>query len=271
MSVRDAPVFWEVCSKLESLELNVVTIRGRMMQPDTVFRDVTSLLKGVGNLTSLRLEFCLLYEDSVQALRRHFPTLVNLELDHSNAIPNSTLQDVLCSCPRLEVLRGGNVFAKGVVEGGPWTCQQLRKLRTCILFEESERDLQKEMFKRLSTLTRLETLIMAAPGYDLNGQENLRVLEFRLENGLGQLASLSQLRAVVFEPNMPGYHVDEDGFEEIVNRRYFPQIGVDEIAWMKLNWKKLGRLSGFLNSDFTLSARLELMVKILDLDGDQPH
>jgi hypothetical protein len=218
------------------------------------------------------LEFCLLHEDSVQALSRHFPTLVKLELDHSNAIPPSTLRDVLCSCPRLEVLRGGNIFAKGVVEGGPWTCQRLRKLRACILFEESEQDLQKEMFKRLSTLTRLETLNMAGtPGYDEDDQDNLRVLEFRLENGLGQLASLSQMRAVVFENDMQGYRMDEDGFEEIVNRKYFPQIGVDEIAWMKLNWKKLGRLSGFLNSDFTLAAKLELMVKLLDLDGNQPH
>jgi len=63
-------------------------------------------------------------------------------------------------------------MAKDVVAGGPWVCQQLRKLTACFWFEESEKGLQQEIFERLSTLTRLEELTLEShPWYGRRGMD----------------------------------------------------------------------------------------------------
>ncbi|KAK3819595.1 MAG: hypothetical protein J3Q66DRAFT_335008 [Benniella sp.] len=213
---------------------------------------VASILNGsgVGSLTSLTLKDCHLEEQGSKALRPHFAALVYLEMQFCRSLSSSTIQDILCSCPRLEYLAAKGVFARDIVNGGPWVCQRLKELRIGFLFTESEQDLQREIFGRLSALTRLERMIMHIPEDESYDEED--ILEFRMGNGLEQLATLRQMTSLIFE------RVSKNG-------SYVPQMGKDEVVWMLANWKKLKTLVGNLSYDSDEDMKLKLVLSLLDV------
>lgn len=135
-------------------------------------------------------------------------------------------------------------MAKDIVAGGPWSCQQLRKLAVCFRFEESEKSLQQVIFERLSMLIRLEELIIHIPK---NNSTTGDLLEFRLDCGMGQLASLRQLTALRFLSKK--------------SRDYHAGLGTDEFEWIKNHWKKLKMIEGKLNSDHEVDAQLKRALK----------
>ncbi|KAI8354829.1 hypothetical protein B0O80DRAFT_449807 [Mortierella sp. GBAus27b] len=219
-------------------------------------KELTSILEAVGNLVTLKLIRYRWMEQSSLALNRHFSTLVRLELERNRDFPSSSLRDVLCYCSQLEVLSGGDVLAWDIVNGGPWTCQRLRTLDICIRVGEWERDFQPEIFRRLSTLTRLEFLTMTIPEDNIDG---LGVLEFQLVHGLGYLANLRKLKYVNFISDVDEDEEDEHG--EGDNNGYCPQLGKDEIAWIQLNWKSVS-IHGTLNSNTELNLKLRNLLNM---------
>jgi hypothetical protein len=78
------------------------------------------------------------------------------------------------------------------------------------------------------------------------------VLEFRLEYGLGQLASLQRLSTVIFTGSTN-------------SRNYEPQLGMEEVVWMAGNWKKLRKIGGCLNSDEQMESQLAASIKSLGI------
>jgi hypothetical protein len=222
------------------------------------FRDmqVASILKGigVGSLARLTLKDCWLEEQGSKATC-HFATLAYLNIEHCCYVSSSGILDILCSCPRLEIFYAASVSARDVVNGGPWVCQRLRELRIGFLFRESDQDLQREIFGRLSTLTRLESLVIHIPDIGHYGSED--ILEFRLENGMGQLATLKQLTSL--------------GFERSRNGTYASQMGQDEVLWMLANWKKLKSIAGKLSDDPEEDRRLKLVLWYLGVKTAFPN
>ena len=216
-------------------------------------KQVASIFRGVGsgNLVNMTLGDCHLGEQATKALGLHHATLVELDLWECRSVSSTFSRDVLSSCPRLKTLHTQAVLARDVVNGGPWVCQQLQTLAICFLFGELELDLQHGIFGRLSTLTRLEFLLMRIPSDD-ESFERGRILEFRLENGLEQLATLQQLTTMDFE-------------ESEVNV-YAPQMGKHEAGWMLANWKKLRSILGVLNDDPSTDSKLMSMFKIFDIN-----
>jgi len=211
--------------------------------------DVASILRGVGNslgrFADLKLSRCLLQTQVSKALDLHFSALVKVDLAESHSESCTTL-DILCCCSRLEILRGGKISTNGLAERGPWVCQQLRELSTRIWVREHEKHLQPLIFERLSTLTRLERFSMWTPVWN---DSHDGVLEFRLECGLGQLESLQQLASIHFALySMNGSH--------------YPQLGMDEVAWMASNWKKLKKIKGRFNKDPRLDSDLRNAIEL---------
>jgi len=190
-----------------------------------------------GNIDDLRLFGCELGTEASRALSTHFSTLVRVDLG-GYWISSCTPLDLLCYCPRLEVLKAQDVTTKDITERGPWVCQQLRELRICLRFHSSDQGLQQLVFERISTLVQLEKLTAAHP-YTSSHYDGL---EFRLDCGLGQLATLQQLSDITFGGRRMG--------------KAFPQLGMEEVAWMVDNWKKLKRVEGPLNGDKEVKARL---------------
>ncbi|KAF9359096.1 hypothetical protein BGX34_008542 [Mortierella sp. NVP85] len=207
------------------------------------------MLDGVGDggLVHLELHDCCLEEQGSEALRRHFATLVSLSLEDCRSVRGSAIRDILFSCPRLEILRAKIVRGRDVASGGPWVCQRLRELSIGFVFGESELGLQQEVFRRLSTLTRLEQLVILGEDALFGGD---RMLEFRLENGMEQLASLQQLIAIGFGDTSP------------------PQMGQRDVIWMLANWKKLRTIAGRLNDDPVIDRKVKSVFKILGIDTE---
>jgi hypothetical protein len=214
-------------------------------------KDVASLLKGIGDgrkdLVDLELYGCFLGDQVSKAFHRHFSTLVELNLTECLSVNSCTIRDLLCYCPRLEVLLARSILARDVVAAGPWVCLQLRELMINFLFGESELDLQHEIFRRLSTLTLLRRLILFIPVNEPY-EENC-TLELRLENGLGQLSSLQQLTKLDFDGS------PISGF-------YIPELGKEEALWILTNWKKLESISGPLNTDPDVEQTLRDALKL---------
>jgi len=198
---------------------------------------VASILEGAGTgsgkFSHLTLQRCDLEEQGSMALSRHFSTLVELDLQGCLSDLSSTFRDILCSCSRLETLYATDILGRDIVAGGPWVCQQLQALKICFRFGESEEDLQQEVFERLSTLTRLRRLEMYLPEH--GSYEEEYSLEFRLEYGMGRLATLQQLTLL--------------SFEETDNRTYLPHVGREEALWILANWKEQTSIRGRLDED----------------------
>ncbi|KAF9349887.1 hypothetical protein BGX34_001546 [Mortierella sp. NVP85] len=206
---------------------------------DYPFQDdeLASLLQGAGNskkkVVQVNLSKCYLEARASAALASHFNTLVEVNLTDCVSVLRSTTQDLLCLCPRLEVLETSSVMAKDIVAGDPWVCRQLRKLTIGFWFVASDKCLQHEIFGRLSTFIHLEELTMRIPQNDVG---NGTVLTFQLDCGMGQLASLRELTT----------------FRVVsIRAEYSAGLGKDEFEWIKKHWKNLKVVKGNLVSNRT--------------------
>ncbi|KAF9357337.1 hypothetical protein BGX34_009420 [Mortierella sp. NVP85] len=220
-------------------ELFVYTMDHRAENLAYILKDMGS---GLGGLVEFGTN-CFMETQSSNALSLHFSTLVRVEFTYG--CDSSVILDVLCSCPRLEVLRAGHVSARDIAERGPWACKQLRELEIWFRYAESEQDLQQVVFERLSTLVQLECLDMKYEGSSY--EEDDFGLELRLDRGLGRLASLKQLMSLDFSSDS-----DDDSS---------PELTVEDVRWMVENWGNLKRISGRLNSDKVVAAQLKKIIK----------
>ncbi|KAF9345048.1 hypothetical protein BGX34_005069 [Mortierella sp. NVP85] len=187
---------------------------------------------GLGWIEDLKLGNCELGTQASKALKVHFSTLVRLDVYSAKFSERSIPSDLLCLCPRLEVLNTRDVFVRDVAERGPWICQQLRELRICFNFQDSRHNLHQLVYERLSTLIRLECLIIVHPIADRNFRSE--GLIFRLDCGLGRLASLQQL-------------TDFSISTTYYNHSHRP--GKEEAVWMVEKWRKLRRIAGISHVD----------------------
>lgn len=226
---------------LESLKLLNI-LGGKALQDDDAAR-ILEGLRRVVVLSLARSNFGLL---AFWALRQHFGMLRELVVRSCPAVSSTMLQEILCSCPQLEVLEGGTIHAQDVVGNGSWCCLALKTLVVHFAFGKDEQDLQLPIFGRLSNLTRLQELDVSK-GRSQEPYPN--GLDFRLQSGLGALVRLRQIEHVNF-------------------MRTGQQLGVEDVQWMVSSWKYLKTLSGTLNKDpdtiSTLKSLLEPCVNKQD-------
>ncbi|KAF9357338.1 hypothetical protein BGX34_009421 [Mortierella sp. NVP85] len=209
-----------------------VHIRGSCIKDEELAFILNGARSGLEGIEDLELGDCELGTQTLKALNIHFSTLVRLDIYSAKFSVRSIPSDLLCLCPRLEVLKANDVFAKNVAERGPWICQQLRKLRICFRFQVSEQDLHQLVYERLSTLIRLECLIIEYPIADRS--DCIDGLVIRLDCGLGHLASLQQLT--------------DFNIVRTYNNR-FRQPEREDLVWMVEKWRKLRRIAGHFNTD----------------------
>ncbi|KAK3819589.1 MAG: hypothetical protein J3Q66DRAFT_399041 [Benniella sp.] len=207
--------------------------------------DIAAILNGIGNghgcLTELTLDGCFLPNSSLE-LSIHFGTLVNLNIGYCFHVPSIVIRDILCSCPVLEVLVARCVRVQDIVNGEPWICNRLRELTICFKLEENEEELQREVFERLSRLVHLESLLMNCH----DGQHTNSHVEFTLENGLQQLASLQRWKTLGF-------------------LGFIPQLTLNEVQWLNHHHKKLRIEGGPFNEDKDKNDKIMGMLVKLDI------
>ncbi|KAF9346833.1 hypothetical protein BGX34_003587 [Mortierella sp. NVP85] len=208
--------------------------------------ELASIFEGIGNccgsITHFELSYCSLGPQAIRALGFHFGSLVDLRLGSQTSVNSAAILEVLCSCPMLESLKAGRIRARDIAERGPWVCQQLLQLQICFGFGDTELHLQRLVFERLSALVRLKFLDMRRPA-----DWHDRVLDFRLEYGLGQLESLQDLLVLQFSDGM------------VIKQTQ--RLGMEDIEWMVRNWKKLKDITGKLNRDQEINYQLKSVLK----------
>ncbi|KAF9109958.1 hypothetical protein BGX27_006955 [Mortierella sp. AM989] len=205
--------------------------------------DLGDILKAIRRITKLDMSRNDFGPVSFQALYRHFSTLTMLSLWACSAVTSNMLSEVLCSCPNLEEMKGNDIFAKDIIEGGPWVCLSMRVLEVCFVFRRADQNLQHMIFERLSRLERLEKLCIG--GYSFPRRKMFQALDLRLESGFGMLEKLKNMK-----------HLNCHYTTQSVNEK--------EIRWILANWKRLEIISGSLNQDSSVNA---LHLKLLHAQG----
>ncbi|KAF9434922.1 hypothetical protein BGZ76_007208 [Entomortierella beljakovae] len=204
------------CPKLEILELGYC------------LEDVplSHVIEGVQRITKLSLADNRFGLQSFRSLERHFSTLVELDLCGCENASSPMLNIILCSATNLKKFSGDYILAEDIVRGKPWVCLSLTYFRACFFLRFSEP--QHPVFKQLSALTKLNTLILKPPV--TSPFTPFAYLNFRLSDGLGELETLKNLS-----------HISVDKTAQ--------SILVEDVQWMLDNWKHLKLLMGELCHD----------------------
>ncbi|KAK3810895.1 MAG: hypothetical protein J3Q66DRAFT_350441 [Benniella sp.] len=195
--------------------------------------------------------------DSLDALRRHFPTLQELRMDrHTSGLHGLDLLQVLSSCPNLHTVHGdtaGYAFSSEVlIDWDPntdaprtWACEtSLKKFILRItdiprpdlnveigVEPDQAQEIQSRVYDRLARFTNLETLWLGNKPYEPTRARMFRVerqqdcLELSLESGLGKLSGLRNVR-------------------ELSVSDMATKIGVKEAKWMAEHWPRLQVVHG---------------------------
>ncbi|KAF9425910.1 hypothetical protein BGZ76_003024 [Entomortierella beljakovae] len=202
---------------------------------------LTEIIGSMRRITTLNMSRNDFGESSFKALRVHFSTLTKISLWACPEVTSSMLQEILCSCPLLEDLKGNTILARDIVGGGAWVCHSMRALEICFSFNKNEQDFQPKVFERLSQFNLLEKFSIGGMIF-WRKKLPLEALDLRLESGLGKLVHLKNLKSV-------NCYNTTQAMKET------------DILWMVENWKNLSKLSGELNQDQKTKSSLHALLR----------
>ncbi|KAF9344718.1 hypothetical protein BGX26_003995 [Mortierella sp. AD094] len=204
--------------------------------------DLTAILSSMSQAaTELKLDRTGFGERALEALKqRHFATIVNLNI--AECLVTSVMnQQILCSCPRLERFVSTSMYTSTITQGEPWACLSLKKLHINVLNPIRGAG-QEEVFNRLSRLVQLEDLNIGNRETRRLAMAPYRGLRFKLEFGIGALASLKRIKYLSWSYTRQN-------------------LVMEDIEWMLQNWKGLKQVTGILNVDATIGNPLREKLK----------
>ncbi|KAI8598378.1 hypothetical protein EDD21DRAFT_382664 [Dissophora ornata] len=190
--------------------------------------------------TVLRLTNSKFESASFLALQPQLPWLKTLSITDVQTSTAAFIPTVLDSCLRLEMLVADGVLVQDLLGGPrqPWACKDSLKVlelffETTVVGSDVEQKQQEEqdyIFERLSELQNLESLIVSPPNRWTPMCRNQPTLDFRLEKGLGRLATLTQLTH----------------FDFLITEQ---SMTTAEAEWMIDHWVSLEQATGVFNQD----------------------
>jgi hypothetical protein len=194
---------------------------------------LSRIMSNMPQITSLKFP-CMdnsFGSDCMEPLRSHFSSLKELDLSTDVGLTSAMAQEILSSCPILEVLKVPRIDATDVAAGKPWVCLRLKSLATCFRFDPTTIDhLQPLVFDQLSRLSRLEELhVDGRP--ERNGWEYpdfQETFDLRLEKDLDKLSTIRSLCQISFRDTKQ-------------------KMTEEEIKWVLKHWPRLSQVSGQLN------------------------
>ncbi|KAI8348082.1 hypothetical protein B0O80DRAFT_186752 [Mortierella sp. GBAus27b] len=169
-------------------ELRVLQMRGLCASDKQLAQAIGSMQQA----TAIEVSGCEFGELSFKVLRRHFASLRTLDISKSKSVTSLMALEILTSCPQLDSLHTRRIMSQDVMESPPWVCcRSIRTLRASFMITPGQdADVQQDhVLKRLSNLVNLEFLELIGDEYD----QHTKILDLRLEKGLGQLATFRRL------------------------------------------------------------------------------
>ncbi|KAF9171653.1 hypothetical protein BGX20_007178 [Mortierella sp. AD010] len=190
--------------------------------------DLAPIVQGCRRLTSLTIPKSGFGPNSFLALRQHFQHLTHIDADRTTGLKSQNIQEIMDSCSRLITLKACMMYARDIFASDRmWACKRLESLTLLICAIQNNYDNARIML-RLSRLKRLRVLgIGSERSYDQQGHHGL---SFTLEDGLGHLSTLAQLRTLRFV-----------GLKQ--------QLKPGDIQWMLNSWPRLSAVSGVLHTN----------------------
>ncbi|KAF8924331.1 hypothetical protein BGZ58_001917 [Dissophora ornata] len=215
---------WKSLSGLENLsvliidervefDMNLAVVLQMMTHIDTI-----SIKRGFGPL-------------SMAALRPHFAMVRKLELSDGR-VTSEMVQEILTSCPLLEVLSAPWLRSEDFLNGRPWVCTDLRRLEVDLVLRDIDR-VRPLILERLSQLTHLNHLLLGMFPVDDDGND---VITPGLEDHFEMLAILC----------------DREHFSVCAIVNFMEK----EVEWMLRGWREWTHFEGHLNMDPKIDAAL---------------
>ncbi|KAF9407361.1 hypothetical protein BGZ94_002715 [Podila epigama] len=99
-----------------------------LASPQMSDHELASVFNSVKTLLRLILADATFGIMAFNALKRHFSTVQYLDLRRTWKVTSSMIQEIMASCPHLEVFRAEELLASDVVHGRPWVCLKLKEL-----------------------------------------------------------------------------------------------------------------------------------------------
>ncbi|KAF9099199.1 hypothetical protein BGX27_000654 [Mortierella sp. AM989] len=222
--------------------------------PEILEKDVVSILQTLKHCCQWDLPCSTFRPQSFSELRKHFATLVDLNVESYTDLSSELIQEILCSCPRLQAFQGSQIEAKDIVNGQPWVCSSLQSLIVFInanppqmvsvasvanasefeltfgngketdkVLNARANEIQMVLFERLSGLRKLSVLKIGDKNAG-SGSFSLGLI-LRRDRGLEMLGKLVLMEHLHF----PGT---------------IQAMEMDDVEWMLSRWIRLRSLVG---------------------------
>ncbi|KAF9361759.1 hypothetical protein BGX26_012480 [Mortierella sp. AD094] len=203
--------------------------------------DLSQVIRSMQSATKFTLGSSKFGPDSFEALELHFRTLEKLDLLHCEAVTSLMIREILSHCQMLKVLKADSILAVDVIAIQILSCVGIENLQLQIVFDNcsSDRTLDRQVFQVLSAMTQLKCLVCGNNRHQTPDQSR-RGLDFRLESGMGALASLTQLSALTLDTITATQ-----------------QIGEVDVEWMSITWKNLRFVHGYIHIDDSEDSKLK--------------
>ncbi|KAG0046216.1 hypothetical protein BGZ83_008606 [Gryganskiella cystojenkinii] len=190
-------------------------------------REVSLILNAILRIEKLSVSQSDFEVESIRALRRHFPTLKDINLQHCMSSTGEYVQEIMSSCPNLLSISADSISYAEMMRQS-WVCRRLN-LFDIGIGVDSDLEHHRAIYAKISELVELEWLSigLSAMGY----MEDDGTVDLSLEAGLDQLKSLTRLEH--FHPRaILANEVSKNGFKVV--------------HWMLENWKSLKTLEGYI-------------------------
>ncbi|KAF9182470.1 hypothetical protein BGZ50_004899 [Haplosporangium sp. Z 11] len=211
--------------QLQHLECLELTLYPDTHTPETLSAAVSEAMTTF--LNALATPLSVLHIDnfdfdavrSFPSLQRHLAGLRDLNIGLPEAESSQMVQTIMTSCPSLESFTGNMVRVLDMMEGAPWVCTRMKRLRLLIEVDpevttanKTYRDQQIFALKVLSNLTWLESIDLSGRWSDKELEKFMGVeqelksaryneayrLDLRVCQSLGYLKNLKNLSYIYF-------------------------------------------------------------------------
>ncbi|KAF9434844.1 hypothetical protein BGZ76_007330 [Entomortierella beljakovae] len=213
--------------------LNSIDFRDVTTIDDNEIARVLSAIKSPQTLELFRSSRSGFSTKSLKTMqdRGIFNTIKDLNLNRCQNIRSSEIQDILSSCPLLEVFLARRISISYIVLGNPWVCTRMKYLCINISTQGSEQDYdfkekQQVVYQQLAIMKKIEKLDIS------NGESYTKpgpTLQLRLDAGLGELSGLSRLREFWCRGEQ--------------------WMGKEDVEWIVKNFPSLRNFSGSMHMD----------------------
>ncbi|KAF9172717.1 hypothetical protein BGX21_002317 [Mortierella sp. AD011] len=208
--------------------------------------DIGRMLNSLSRLEFLTLCGSSITKTTFSSLKRHFGTLTSLEIKYCTQVESYMTQQILEECPNLIRLLSSVLMMEDVFLGKTWAAVNLKHLEVnfvqTIMGSKDLKEEQRAMFKQLSRLTQLQTLVTGS-----QGRRRKPGLQFQIELGLDQLKTLTKLKTLNF--GVP-----------------LQQMSEADVVWIASHLESLTRVEGQFHTDQRMHSQLTNRLREFGLD-----